>query len=75
MGHEEAIALLENSERTAQNNINSTMEDLAFLRDQLTTSEVNIARVYNHEVKLKRKLKDEEAAKGGAATTTSSSSS
>ncbi len=32
-------------------------EDLAFLRVQITTMEVNIARVYNEEVKWRRESK------------------
>lgn len=31
--------------------------DLQFLKDQITTSEVNIARVHNHRVKLKKQMK------------------
>lgn len=41
------------------------VEDLAFLKDQMITTEVNIARVFNHDVKLRKKAK--EAAGGGSA--------
>ncbi len=29
-------------------------EDLEFIRDQITAMEVNVARVYNYDVKLRR---------------------
>lgn len=45
--------------------------DLQFLKDQITTSEVNIARVHNYRVKLKKKLKAEAAAGVAAAGATS----
>ena len=35
-------------------------EDLAFLRDQIITSEVNIARVFNHDVRVRRAAKNAE---------------
>jgi hypothetical protein len=35
-------------------------EDLEYLREQVTTMEVNIARVYNYDVKNRRDLKAKE---------------
>jgi hypothetical protein len=32
-------------------------EDLGFLRDQIITSEVNIARVFNHDVRIRRAVR------------------
>lgn len=40
-------------------------EDLSFLKDQVTTVEVNIARVYNYNVKLMQEKKMAEV-QGGA---------
>ena len=37
-------------------------EDLSFTRDQIITAEVNISRIYNWDVRNKRKKKDMEAA-------------
>lgn len=37
-------------------------EDLAFLRDQVITAEVNLARVYNYDVKQRRAAKLAESA-------------
>ncbi|KAG7387585.1 Prefoldin subunit 3 [Phytophthora pseudosyringae] len=34
-------------------------EDLSFLRDQIITSEVNIARIFNHDVRRRRQEKDD----------------
>ncbi|XP_063049737.1 prefoldin subunit 3 [Engraulis encrasicolus] len=48
---DEAEALLEKNLSTASKNLESVEEDLDFLRDQFTTTEVNMARVYNWDVK------------------------
>lgn len=43
------------------------IEDLAFLRDQVITTEVNMARVFNHDVKVRRATgKAGPGASGGA---------
>eukprot|EP00668_Euglena_longa_P038244 GGOE01049239.1.p2 GENE.GGOE01049239.1~~GGOE01049239.1.p2 ORF type:complete len:223 (+),score=110.25 GGOE01049239.1:54-671(+) len=68
----EAIELLTKNLETAQANLEKTVEDLAFLRDQLTVTEVNIARVYNWDVKQKRKTKEAQGAATIATSTTSS---
>ena len=34
----------------------TTIDDMGFLRDQITTTEVNMARVFNWDVKNRRKL-------------------
>ncbi|EPQ19466.1 Prefoldin subunit 3 [Myotis brandtii] len=56
---DEAQALLEKNLTTATKNLDSLEEDLDFLRDQFTTTEVNMARVYNWDVK--RRNKDDSA--------------
>uniref|UniRef100_UPI00398EBD55 prefoldin subunit 3 n=1 Tax=Pristiophorus japonicus TaxID=55135 RepID=UPI00398EBD55 len=48
---DEARALLEKNLTTATRNLEGLEEDLDFLRDQFTTTEVNMARVYNWDVK------------------------
>ncbi|ORX46284.1 Prefoldin, subunit 3 [Hesseltinella vesiculosa] len=58
---EEAIDLLTSKLDTAQGSLKNTIEDLAFLRDQITTMEVNTARVYNWDVKQRRDRKKESA--------------
>ncbi|XP_007431220.1 prefoldin subunit 3 isoform X1 [Python bivittatus] len=52
---DEAQALLEKNLTTATRNLESLEEDLDFLRDQFTTTEVNMARVYNWDVKRRNK--------------------
>ena len=51
----EAEALLSKNLDTAKNNLLQLQVDLDFLRDQITTTEVNMARVYNWDVKERRK--------------------
>lgn len=48
---EEAKTLLSRNLSTSLINLKQIEEDLEFLRDQITTSEVNLARVYNWNVK------------------------
>ncbi|CAH0037377.1 unnamed protein product [Clonostachys solani] len=64
---DEAEALLGSKLTTAQTSLTNCEEDLDFLREQITTMEVAIARVYNWEVVQKRKDKVEggEGEKGG----------
>ncbi|XP_012996661.1 prefoldin subunit 3 isoform X1 [Cavia porcellus] len=55
---DEAQALLEKNLSTATKNLDSLEEDLDFLRDQFTTTEViltDMARVYNWDVKRRNK--------------------
>lgn len=54
---DEAIDILNKSLVTAQKNLENLTEDSAFVKDQITTSEVNISRVHNHGVKLKSEKK------------------
>ncbi|XP_073403731.1 prefoldin subunit 3 isoform X3 [Dendrobates tinctorius] len=52
---DDAQALLEKNLSAATRSLESTEEDLDFLRDQFTTTEVNMARVYNWDVKRRNK--------------------
>ncbi|XP_028261134.1 prefoldin subunit 3 [Parambassis ranga] len=52
---DEAQALLEQNLSTASRNLETLGEDLDFLRDQFTTTEVNMARVYNWDVMRRSK--------------------
>eukprot|EP00735_Rhodelphis_limneticus_P003199 TRINITY_DN1457_c0_g1::TRINITY_DN1457_c0_g1_i1::g.27143::m.27143 TRINITY_DN1457_c0_g1::TRINITY_DN1457_c0_g1_i1::g.27143 ORF type:complete len:188 (+),score=62.81,sp/Q5RCG9/PFD3_PONAB/53.26/2e-54,Prefoldin/PF02996.12/1.6e-29,Prefoldin_2/PF01920.15/19,Prefoldin_2/PF01920.15/0.026,Syntaxin-6_N/PF09177.6/0.38,Syntaxin-6_N/PF09177.6/79 TRINITY_DN1457_c0_g1_i1:34-564(+) len=54
---EEAIALLEKNHKGAVEQLKSLEEDIAFLRDQITTTEVSMARVHNYDVKIRRNKK------------------
>ncbi|KAJ2721962.1 hypothetical protein GGI07_003612 [Coemansia sp. Benny D115] len=59
---DEAQELLTNKLDIAKKNLKDTLEDLEFLRDQITTMEVNTARVYNWDVKQRRLEKASAAA-------------
>ena len=63
----EARALLGEQLAAAQAKVRTNGADLAFLRDQIITTEVNIARVYNYSVKSARKAKMAAAAAAAAA--------
>jgi len=54
---DEAEKLLSGNLETATVNLSRVDEQLGFLRDQITTTEVNMARVYNHEVRMRRQGK------------------
>ncbi|WWC87091.1 uncharacterized protein L201_001977 [Kwoniella dendrophila CBS 6074] len=51
---QEAIDLLTNKLSTAKKSHEETVEDLEFLREQITVMEVNFARVHNWDVKRRR---------------------
>ncbi|KAI8812297.1 Prefoldin subunit-domain-containing protein [Cladochytrium replicatum] len=51
---EEADSLLQEKYEKAKTSLQQVEEDLEFLRDQVTTMEVNTARVYNWDVKQRR---------------------
>lgn len=55
---DDAIELLVEKLHTAEANLVGAKEDLAFLRDQITTMEVNTARVHNWDVKRRREQRD-----------------
>eukprot|EP00978_Attheya_sp_CCMP212_P004440 scaffold9688_cov60-Attheya_sp.AAC.11 len=62
--HEEAIDLLSSKEAIAKREFEEVTEDLAFTRNQIITSEVNISRIYNWDVRMKREKLGKEAAAG-----------
>ncbi|GLE02577.1 hypothetical protein PINS_up011415 [Pythium insidiosum] len=57
--YEEALELLEGNVKIATERLEQLESDLGFLRDQIITTEVNIARIFNHDVRRRRKEKDE----------------
>jgi len=52
--YEEAIELLKTQLAQTQMKIKETNEDLACLRENSITVEVNMARLFNHNVKQKK---------------------
>ncbi|KXX76767.1 putative prefoldin subunit 3 [Madurella mycetomatis] len=57
---DEAETLLTSKLQAAKQSLSNCEEDLDFLREQITTMEVAVARVYNWDVVQKRKEKEEE---------------
>jgi prefoldin subunit 5 len=53
----EAKNLLADKLSSAKVSLKQVNEDLSFIKDQVTTMEVNIARVYNYDVKIRRSKK------------------
>lgn len=51
---DEAIELLTGKLSGAERSLEAAKDDLDFLRDQITTMEVNTARVHNWDVKRRR---------------------
>ena len=51
---DDAEALLERNLSAARKSLETVEEDLSFLRDQTTTIEVNMARIYNWDVKRRQ---------------------
>lgn len=60
--YDDAIALLESKEEVVKREYKETKEDLAFTRDQIITSEVNMSRIYNWDVRRKREQREAEEA-------------
>ncbi|KAF9235007.1 Prefoldin subunit 3 [Melanogaster broomeanus] len=58
-----AISLLRSKLDAAEASLKATIEDLEFLREQLTVMEVNTARMYNWDVKRRRERLTAEVAK------------
>ncbi len=56
-----AITLLKSKLEVAHTSLNHAIEDLEFIREQLTIMEVNTARVYNWDVKRRREQREKEA--------------
>ena len=52
--YDEAIELLSSKLEMAKIEHVNIVEDLAFTRDQIITAEVNMSRVYNWDVRVKR---------------------
>lgn len=53
----DAESLLSSKLKSALTSLSELGEDLVFLRDQITVTEVNVARVFNFDVKRRRELK------------------
>ncbi|EFJ13649.1 hypothetical protein SELMODRAFT_234719 [Selaginella moellendorffii] len=57
--YDEALLLLKKNLENANSSLEAIIEDLKFIRDQVTVTEVTIARVYNWDVHNRRKSKQQ----------------
>jgi prefoldin subunit 5 len=64
---DDAFELLTENRDNAHVNLKSVDEDIQFLRDQITTTEVNIARIFNYDVMQRRKKKESGGETSGGA--------
>ncbi|KAH9964868.1 prefoldin subunit [Russula dissimulans] len=62
-----AIELLKSKLEAANTSLNNAIEDLEFIREQMTVMEVNTARVYNWDVKRRRERREKERLAGKGA--------
>jgi hypothetical protein len=51
----EAQTLLQAKKAAAQRNVQAAKEDLAWLQEQITVTQINVARVYNWDVRRRRR--------------------
>jgi len=65
-----AIELLKSKHEAANTSLNNAIEDLEFIREQMTVMEVNTARIYNWDVKRRREKREKERLAGEAAVET-----
>lgn len=54
---DEAVELLNERLKKNQDQLNIVTEDLEFLKENITTMEVNTARLYNWDVERRKKMK------------------
>jgi prefoldin subunit 5 len=62
--YDEAIELLQVKQNKNTQDLEETLEDLAFVRNQIITAEVNISRIYNWDVRRKRSLNNTDNTEG-----------
>jgi prefoldin subunit 5 len=65
--YEEAMELLSKNLKSAETNLAGLSEELDFLKDQITISEVNLARLHNYSVAQKKNSNPALAADSGKA--------
>jgi hypothetical protein len=58
---QEALDLLDSKLKSASTSLVQVDEDLEYLKEQITTMEVNMARVYNDDVRVRREQKEDKS--------------
>eukprot|EP00762_Andalucia_godoyi_P000323 ANDGO_03073.mRNA.1 Prefoldin subunit 3 len=56
--HDEALEMLQKNSHRMEEALKEVDEDLAFLKDCITTMEVSMARLYNYDIQMKREKKE-----------------
>lgn len=59
---DEAMSLLSKNLENAKKNLKQVELDLDFIKEQTTTTEVNLARIYNWDVRKRQSASPEESA-------------
>ncbi|KAF2070916.1 hypothetical protein CYY_007760 [Polysphondylium violaceum] len=54
---EEAKEVLKKNKQSVDKQLKETIQDLGYVKDQITTTDVNVSRVYNYDILQKRKQK------------------
>lgn len=68
---DDAHALLEKNLSTANSNLQEIEADIGFIKDNITTTEVNMARLYNWDVRQRREAAAAHAKAGGGSSESS----
>ena len=55
----EALEMLENNQIQGEKRLHHLNDELAFVKTQITTTEVTLARVYNHDVQKRREERND----------------
>lgn len=63
---EEAMSLLSKNLENAKKNLKQVELDLDFIKEQTTTTEVNLARIYNWDVRKRQSASPEDSANAAA---------
>ncbi len=58
---DEALSLLEENQSNCRANLKTNEENMAYMKDSITVTEVSIARIYNADLERRRKQKEEGA--------------
>lgn len=61
---DEAMSLLSKNLENAKKNLKQVELDLDFIKEQTTTTEVNLARIYNWDVRKRQNAPPEDSAAG-----------
>jgi Prefoldin subunit len=67
--YEEALTFLRGNHDRAERDLSTVSNDLSFVRDQIVTSEVNMSRIFNWDVRRRRNVNNNSGGHNAATTT------